>query len=271
MNAYLAITKQAAALKDSPLERAVKVEQKNSNSKGEFYKQVITEYQAVWKQPNPWYDERYEQYKAALHKTLGTSRYIEFEMGSISPLLVGHGGVSALETSLMLHRVYGVPYIPGSAVKGFTAHYCHRVLGQEDPAFLAGGEYYTALFGTQDRAGYICYQDTWVTPATVGSALIEEVMTPHHQKYNSIQLQGKDQQQDSAPRDDDDPIPLPFLAVSAAFRILLTCPSDRISDEQAKQWLDIAEEVVAYALEHEGIGGKTNAGYGRMTKLKGKV
>ncbi|MCE3199216.1 type III-B CRISPR module RAMP protein Cmr6 [Paenibacillus sonchi] len=262
MNAYLAITKQEASNKGSKLYRVVNGDLQNT--KGEFYRQLIKEYQADWKQSCIWYEQRYEQYSTKLHDTLGDSRCIEFEMASISPLLIGHGGVFALETSLMLHRIYGVSYIPGSAIKGVAANYCHCMLGAENPAFLSDGEYYEALFGSQDQAGYINYEDAWVTPATAGSALIDDVMTPHHQNYNSIQLQQTDQQKASAPRDDDDPVPLPFLAVNASFRFLLTCPSDRVEKEDARQWLNIAQEIVSHALQYEGIGGKTNAGYGRM-------
>lgn len=40
-----------------------------------------------------------------------------------SRLVVGLGDESVYETSIRLHRNYGVPYIPGSALKGVTKHY----------------------------------------------------------------------------------------------------------------------------------------------------
>jgi len=39
-----------------------------------------------------------------------------------SRLIVGLGDESVYETSIRLHRNYGVPYIPGSALKGITKH-----------------------------------------------------------------------------------------------------------------------------------------------------
>jgi len=36
-------------------------------------------------------------------------------------MIVGLGDESVLETSIMLHHTYGVPYIPGSALKGLAA------------------------------------------------------------------------------------------------------------------------------------------------------
>ncbi|MCX8029872.1 MAG: type III-B CRISPR module RAMP protein Cmr6 [Brevinematales bacterium] len=38
-------------------------------------------------------------------------------------LVVGLGASHPQETSMILHHIYGIPYIPGSAVKGITRHY----------------------------------------------------------------------------------------------------------------------------------------------------
>src|SRR5947199_5305127 len=36
-------------------------------------------------------------------------------------MIVGLGSESVLETSICLHRIYGMPYIPGSVLKGLAA------------------------------------------------------------------------------------------------------------------------------------------------------
>lgn len=36
-------------------------------------------------------------------------------------LIIGLGGMHPQETSMTLHHIYGIPYIPGSAVKGVTS------------------------------------------------------------------------------------------------------------------------------------------------------
>ncbi|OMF34772.1 type III-B CRISPR module RAMP protein Cmr6 [Paenibacillus peoriae] len=276
LNAYLAITKQATTDSSAhkiTLCQAIQNPPDREKDKGALYKQVIQEHKSAWqlKGQQEWYQARFDQYKQALAANLSLSRINEFVMKNVSPLLIGHGGISALETSLTLHRIYGVPYIPGSAIKGLAAHYCHHILGKENSDFLADHAYYTALFGSQDQAGYICFHDAWVSPHMVGNALVQDVMTPHHQAYNAIQLQKLDPKTSAAPRDDDDPNPLPFLAVSSShFRFMLTCAIDGLDEVQTKQWLDIAEEIVVHALEHEGIGGKTNAGYGCMVRVTGE-
>lgn len=39
-------------------------------------------------------------------------------------MVIGLGAVHPQETSMTLHHIYGIPYIPGSAIKGLTRHYC---------------------------------------------------------------------------------------------------------------------------------------------------
>jgi len=46
-----------------------------------------------------------------------------FKLKTKSRLVVGLGDESVYETSIRLHRNYGVPYIPGSALKGVAKHY----------------------------------------------------------------------------------------------------------------------------------------------------
>lgn len=38
-------------------------------------------------------------------------------------MVVGLGNPSVYDTSITLHHIYGIPYIPGSAIKGITRHY----------------------------------------------------------------------------------------------------------------------------------------------------
>ncbi len=47
--------------------------------------------------------------------------YIEsFEMKNDYRMVVGLGGAHVLETNMLLHHIYGIPYIPGSALKGLA-------------------------------------------------------------------------------------------------------------------------------------------------------
>ena len=46
-------------------------------------------------------------------------------------LIVGLGQKGVLEAGLRLHHTYGVPLVPGSALKGLAAHYAHEVWGED--------------------------------------------------------------------------------------------------------------------------------------------
>ncbi len=54
-----------------------------------------------------------------------------FTMKTKSRLVVGLGDESVYETSIRLHRNYGIPYIPGSALKGVAKHYAILNLADE--------------------------------------------------------------------------------------------------------------------------------------------
>jgi CRISPR-associated protein Cmr6 len=56
-------------------------------------------------------------------------------------MVIGLGGAHVLETSMTLHHTYGIPYIPGSAVKGITrniaiAELCEELENTEQPDII---------------------------------------------------------------------------------------------------------------------------------------
>jgi len=176
--------------------------------------------------------------------------WLLLEAVTAGPLAVGLGNASPLEMGLTIHHTYGMPVLPGSAVKGL----CRRVAAR----LLAGKkieqEQFDALFGKLEAAGCFVFHDAWYDPATVeGKPFHRDVVTVHHQKYYGSR--GKD----AWPTDFDDPVPVPFLVVrpEARFLFAVECPS--------VEWHGFVGEMLKHALENEGIGGKTNAGYGRFT------
>lgn len=68
-----------------------------------------------------------------------------------SRLLIGHGNAAPTEVGLTVHRTWGVPFIPGSALKGLLAHYVETTYG---PDRLAEGRPHSldpALSGEERR------------------------------------------------------------------------------------------------------------------------
>lgn len=180
-----------------------------------------------------------------------------------SRLIVGLGNDSVLETGITLHSAYGTPAIPGSALRGLCAHFAADVWGAKDPLFLApsegkaGGYAYSFLFGSTSNAGFMTFLDAWILPGELtnsGRGLILDVMTPHHPQRSELRL----------PSDHDDPSPVSFLSVAGAFRTVITCELD--DPAERSRWLGLAMKLLTAALQQWGIGGKTNAGYGRMVR-----
>ncbi len=208
------------------------------------------------------YGKAYDRWKQAAAAAGGRT----FDLKTEDRLVVGLGAGGSLETGVRLHHTYGVPVIPGSAIKGVAAHYSAAVwagqLGKREFAAAdpekktPAGSAYTTLFGSTVSRGCIVFEDAWITPESLTNAgLGLDIMTPHHSTYYT----GPD-----LPTDFDDPTPIPFLSVTGAFTFALAITPDLRRDPQATGWLDIAATLVRETLQHSGVGGKTTSGYGRL-------
>lgn len=217
-----------------------------------------------------------------------------FELGLASRLLVGHGNSSATDVGITVHHTWGVPVIPGSALKGLLAHYVDTVYGPEDPALppweqpgperaradyqgvtwrgrrieRGPGAAYRALFGAPDAQ-----QDEEMRERCFDAGASAGLVTCHDALYvpSSVdddrpfaddvltvhQKAYYDSSGGSWPNDYDSPNPVAFLTVrpGARFLFALSGPGD---------WTDLAERLLRDALEKWGVGAKTSAGYGRL-------
>jgi CRISPR-associated protein Cmr6 len=194
-------------------------------------------------QPTEEYKQFYERWSPAL-ATLGAEMRPATVQGRMA---VGLGEESVLETSVCLHHTYGVPYIPGSALKGLAAAYARQKLNEQ--AWSIGSEAYRVLFGDTAEAGYVTFFDALYVPGSgdQGRALHADVITVHHPDYY--------QKGDSAPADWDSPTPISFLSATGKYLIALAGPAE---------WVAAAFEILGLALQEMGIGAKTSSGYGRM-------
>jgi len=169
-------------------------------------------------------------------------------------LIVGLGSENVLETGITLHHTYGLPWIPGSALKGLAAHYCAQVWGPTEPKFRKEAEYHRLLFGTTDESGCIIFHDGWFIPDSEKEPLKLDVMTPHHLNW----LDGS-----VPPTDFDSPTPVPFLSVAGRFHIAVSWCGP--ANDRSRNWTELTLSLLVDALHYWGIGGKTSSGYGRLT------
>jgi CRISPR-associated protein Cmr6 len=179
---------------------------------------------------------------------------------STSRSVVGLGTESPLENSLSTHHTYGVPVLPGSALKGLCASFARRHYEGWEPD-LVGGPYrrifgYAPAEGRQQartdlgQAGLVTFADALPVPGEW--TLHREVMTTHHSPYYT----GSG---DAPPADWDEPVPVPFVSVAGSFSLLLSADGP-----DAAAGLDAVTALLTAALHEEGVGAKTSSGFGRF-------
>lgn len=228
------------------------------------------------------YNWFYKQWYEELQQ-MGKKREAKlFEATAKGRLIIGLGMESVLETGIALHHTYGVPYLPGSALKGLTASYMQRIREKLQPkgeqaeaaAYEQINQAYKVIFGDTDDAGYITFFDALYIPGTGydDQALYPDIITVHHQEYYQHSKDqprkdqhGKDQHdRQPAPADWDSPIPVPFLSATGSYLVALAA-SDIKEEAVREQWIMSTKSLLGAALKSMGIGAKTSSGYGRMT------
>lgn len=178
-------------------------------------------------------------------------RWLELQTGS--PFVSGLGRAHPVENGFAWHYTLGVPYLPGSSVKGMVRAWvtqwkeveeatCLRILGSPPP--VPG-------VTPNPRVGAIVFLDA--LPA-VPVELSADVMTPHYGAYY---------QNGEVPGDWMSPTPIPFLVVKegATFRFAV---APRQPGEKSHEDCTTACAWLNEALEWIGAGAKTAVGYGRM-------
>lgn len=185
----------------------------------------------------------YDGWKQALLDNGATFK----EAKTTGRMAINLGAESVLETSIALHRTYGTPFIPGSALKGLAANYTRNKLDEKE--WGKDSQPYLTLFGDTDNAGYVTFFDALYIPGSGvnGKPLWADIITVHHPDYY--------QTGNSPAADWDNPTPIPFLTATGSYLIALSGESE---------WVEKAFEILALALEHEGVGAKTSSGYGRL-------
>jgi len=193
----------------------------------------------------PGYDRAFDRLRA---RTAAGPAYRRVLLAtSLAPVICGMGERTPGENGLTLHPVYGVPFLPGTSLKGILRAW---VLSQAwDADWQEGGVHFRALFGHgghDGSAGVVDILDALPVPGTAMFTL--DVLTPHHADY----YQGN-----GAPLGWEGPKPVQFLAAAKGVRY-------RVVVEGDPAWVAKATEWLVLALAERGVGAKSRAGYGRF-------
>lgn len=190
---------------------------------------------------------------------------------AIAPFTTGLGNEHPLENGFSFLSPYGLPYLPGSGVKGVLRTAARELqdglFGSTcgwDQTFTVGNTpraVVDILFGNDpedDTAlrGALSFWD--VVPQFKGDLAVE-IMTPH---------QGHYYQDGQAPHDSGQPNPILFLAIppGAGFTFHVACDLARLPDELKadNRWQTLLQTAFEHAFDWLGFGAKTAVGYGAM-------
>lgn len=211
--------------------------------------------------PTP-YRSFVERRTAALEQA-GATR---LDLASTQPLVLGLGLPHPTETALLLDRLTGCPYVPGSSLKGVLRRAARLAAAGElavdghpeapsywqqnlDPLFGPPiGE------GKTPATGRAVFYDAF---PTAWPALALDVLTPHHGGYYADPSQ--------PPGDWEEPIPIPFLTLMRNTRLRFAF-GPRRTRSLADEEVAALRHLLLAALDWLGVGGKTaSQGYGTFT------
>jgi CRISPR-associated protein Cmr6 len=176
-------------------------------------------------------------------------------------------GSSVTDGSILLHHTWGIPYLPGSALKGLARAALtavglrHRTLIDQQVLGQLLGQ------GPSDegseRSAFLDFLDApWVPlppeeqEQPTRSPLALDVVTPHHSRYYTQSSERR------FPTDFDEPVPTHRLSISPQTRFHLVIEAH---ESVPTAWLNfMMDDVLLPALQQDGIGAWTTSGYGRL-------
>lgn len=169
----------------------------------------------------------------------------------------GQGDELVTEIGLRLHHTWGMPVIPGSALKGV----CRDVARER---FDLGDDEITGLFGDTTEAGRIRWMDAlWApvsgAPSAQHGPFALDTITVHHPEWY---------QKNAPPADWDSPTPLVHLTATGTFLFAVDVEAPEAAGRRLLR--DFARRVLDLALAERGVGSRTRKGYGRFrTEARG--
>lgn len=171
-------------------------------------------------------------------------------------MTVGLGTASVYEISMTLHHIYGIPYIPASAIKGLLRAYYIIEKFDKDEEAAEKDSNFKKIFGISTKEnsqqGGVIFLDAYPTQRP---KIKLDIINPHYKDY----YEGT-----SPPADYLNPNPINFLVVEDtpfSFVLLVRSKGPRALNQEE---IEEVMENLKKALKTYGIGAKTALGYGVM-------
>lgn len=196
--------------------------------------------------------EQLAEYADRTRKLAAALQGVKFTAKTQGRLVAGTGRSHPIEVGFAWHHTLGVPYIPGSGLKGIVKTWAEEWENRK----------LDDLLGVMERVGQVVFLDAL---PLVAVKLQADVMTPHYGDYY------QDPSGRTPPGDWLSPNPIPFLTVAdkqeflfAVVPVVPVVPADPERVAACEQ----AATLLQQALAELGAGAKTAAGYGRFADSK---
>ncbi|MDQ2885186.1 MAG: type III-B CRISPR module RAMP protein Cmr6 [Chloroflexota bacterium] len=223
-----------------------------SNNRGTFKNQWLQEVAGGFRSDTELAEGAYRRW---LSVTAATGAQY-FRAVTAGRAVVGMGGDTVLEADLALHALYGLPFIPGSALKGVTRAYVTGEVAEHSSTRLAEDDALVRrIFGSQAAGGSVVFFDA--LPHQGRFALALDIINTHYPLYYSEQ---------QPPTNDQQPDLFTFLTVTDTVFAFALAPRHPIQNE-ARDDVALTSQWLQEALQEYGVGGKTSAGYGYFKPL----
>lgn len=230
----------------------------------------------------------------ALGAALPSERLLRLDALATAPFTTGLGNEHPLENGFAFLNPYGLPYLPGSGVKGVLRQAArelasgewrdHAGWNDEERYILQAGKkrislsVLDVLFGkesddgdTDHVRGALSFWD--VIPQITSDHLMVEIMTPHQKHYY---------QDGQSPNESGQPNPISFLTVppGSGFTFHVLCDRAHLArltksrvegvpdllTEGPTHWKTLLTDAFEHAFAWLGLGAKTAVGYGAMVR-----
>jgi CRISPR-associated protein Cmr6 len=242
----------------------------------------------------------------ALAATDPSPHLLRLSTTAVAPFTTGLGNEHPLENGFAFLNPYGLPYLPGSGVKGVLRQAAKELASGEwgDGQGWSEQPRYRINVGTANEPGWLELlmidvlfgRETasgdkdhvrgalsfWdVIPQIEGDHLMVEIMTPHQSHY--YQKDSKKGAGSSTPHDSGQPNPISFLTLppGSQFTFHIVCDVahlDRLTAikgsgapdllAQGKtHWKTLLDAAFQHAFTWLGFGAKTAVGYGAMERV----
>lgn len=188
-----------------------------------------------------------QRYLISKYKSYGYE-IIDYKFKPYERIIIGLGQESVREVSMTLHWIYGIPYIPGQAIKGAISNW----IAYEDEEQRSDANF-KRIFGDEDNKGNTIFLDAY--PINNDFHLKVDIVNAHYPDYYTGRVKVQ------PPTDWQNPSPVFFLTVEkVVFRVcVIYLEKDLRGLKMAGKTL---EEWMKEAFKYGGIGAKTSLGYG---------